>query len=221
MHARETGVDFVVMTTHGRSGGRAFGVGSVASDLVHNLDVPILVMRPGVDSPAQPLEPGFRHVLVPLDGSERSEEVLPAARELAYPFGSSVTLLRVIEHGLWPMNVLELQVQDALLKHDAHRYLDGVAERIAPLWVQPSVAVTTHESIARGILDAAENVGADLIAMATHARTGVSRMVLGSVADEVLRSTRLPLLLFGPAAVARHHAEVVAAERAVSIGIAG
>ena len=214
-HARETGVDFVVMTTHGHGGLRPFGVGSVASHLVHHLDVPILVMRPSSEAPDMPIAPSFQHVLVPLDGTDRSEEVLPAARELAYPFGSSVTLLRVIEHGVWPINVLEVQVQDVKRKDDARAYLDDVARRISPMWVTPTIAITTNESAAAGILDASEDTGADLIAMATHGRTGVSRMVLGSVADEVLRSTRLPLLLFGPAAVTRSHAIAEATERAI------
>lgn len=212
-HARENGIDFVVMTTHGRSGARSFGAGSVALSLVHDLEVPVLVLRPDGDAPARPGAPSFRHVLIPLDGTPRSEDVLPAARELAYPFGSGATLLRVIEHGLWPMNVIEVQVEDVHRKAAAHVYLDRVAQTVAPGWTRPDVAVTTHRSVAQGILEAAEQVGADLIAIATHGRTGMARMMMGSVAAEVLHDTRLPLLLFGPAASSRRHAALTADRR--------
>ena len=214
-HAREAAIDFVVMATHGPRSDSPFTVGSVASRLVHELEMPLLLLRPDSDLPVAPPSPSFQHVLVPLDGSPRSEEVLPAARALAYPFASSVTLLRVIEHGIWPVNALEVQLGDGHRKDAARAYLGDVAERITATWVPPTVAVTTHESVARGILESADTVGADLIAMATHGRTGVSRLVLGSVASEVLRATRIPLLLFGPAAVARAHADIEATGRAI------
>lgn len=214
-HALESSIDFVVMSSHGQGGVRPFGVGSVASRLVHDMAVPVLVMRPDSDSPAMPAAPAFRQVLVPLDGSRRSEEVLPAARELAYPFGSDVTLLQVIEHGLWPMNVIELQQRDVDRKEAARAYLEGVGERMRDMWAEPSLAVAAHGSVAQGILDAAEGTGADLIALATHGRAGLSRLVMGSVAAELLRATHLPLLLFGPAAATRLHANQEVAERAI------
>lgn len=214
-HARRAGVDFVVMTTHGLGGGRPGTLGTVAQHLVHELAMPILLLRPDGVTPATPEAPLFRHVLVPLDGTARSEDVLDAARELAYPFASSVTLLSVIEHGLWPMNVAEVQLDDVGRKARARAYLERVALKLARAWVRPDIAVSAHESVAAGILESADRVGADLIAMATHGRTGVPRMVLGSVAAEVLDSGRLPLLLFGPAASRQREDEDAAVHRAL------
>jgi nucleotide-binding universal stress UspA family protein len=214
-HAAESSIDFVIMSSHGQGGTRPFGVGSVASRLVRDMEVPVLVMRPDSDAPNTPDVPAFRHVLVPLDGSPRSEDVIPAARELAYPFASDVTLLQVVQHGLWPINVIEVQQLDVHRKERAHRYLSAVADRIRGLWADPGLAVAAHESVPDAILQAADGVGADLVAMATHGRAGLSRLVMGSVAAEVLRSTRLPLLLFGPAAADRRRAEHEAAERAI------
>lgn len=211
-HAKRVHVDFVVMTTHGFGGMHPGAIGTVAQRLVHELEVPILLLRPDRPNPAPPDAPFFHHVLVPLDETARSEEVLEAARQLAYPFGSHVTLLRVVEHGVWPMNVIELQVADAKRKASARAYLERVAEDVALKWVTPDLAVTADESVASAILDSADRVGADVIAMATHGRTGVPRMVLGSTAAEVLNAGRLPLLLFGPAA-SRHLKDEEAAMR--------
>lgn len=204
-YATANGIDLIVMATHARSGSHSTGAGSVAARLVHEADVPLLLLRPNGELQVQTALPAFRHVLVPLDGSARSEDVLFAVRRLAEPFGSSVTLLQVIEHGVWPMNLLEVQVEDVARKAVAHRYLDGVAGRLAAEWMRPDVAVVTHRSLAQGILQAADELGADTIAMATHGRTGMPRVVMGSVAAEVLYRSRLPVLLFGPAAASRHH----------------
>lgn len=216
-HAHRVRADFVVMTTHGFGGRRRGSPGIVAQRLVHELEVPLLLLRPDGPTPAEPDAPYFRHVLVPLDETARSEEVIDTARQLAHPFGSSVTLLHVVEHGLWPMNVLEVQLEDAKRKAMARTYLGRVAQDVALKWVTPDIAVTAHESIAAGILESADRVGADLIAMATHGRTGVPRMVLGSVAAHVLNAGRLPLLLFGPAASRQRRQDEAAMRRALEV----
>ena len=216
--ARTSLADLVVMTSHGRAGERRAGIGAVASHLVRHAEVPVLVLRPAPDTADAPTASIFRHVLVPLDGTPRSEDVLPVSRRLVQPFGSAATLLRVVSSPASSRGHAEAVLEQAKQRAEAHDYLDRVAERVAPTGLRPSVAIAAHESIERGILDVARDVGADLIAMATHGRTGVPRIVMGSVAEEVLRSTALPLLLFGPAA-ARHldtRTAAVAASAAVT-----
>ena len=206
--ARNTFADVVVMTARGTP---KPGAGAVVAHLVRQLGVPVLLLRPDALTTGAAID--FRHVVVPLDGSERSEDVLPAARRLAHPFGSRATLLRVLDPGGRSRSGRE---EDPERTHELETtsYLEGVAGRMAVDWVQPSLVMRRHPSVASAILEVATDEGADVIAMATHGRTGVSKLMLGSVAEEVLRSSRLPLLLLGPAAARRHAAAMQAVAEA-------
>ena len=124
---------------------------------------------------------GSHTILVPLDGSELAERALPYAVTLARQYGSTVLLLEVADH-----------------RHpaaDAEVYLRRWAERLAVV-----CGVAAAHDVAAGqagpsIVDEAAQRGVDLIVMATHARTGVERMVMGSVADYVLHHAGAPVLL--------------------------
>src|SRR5205823_5964004 len=95
-HARATGTDLIVMTTHGRGALSRFWLGSVADDLVRRLSVPVLLLRPSEKGPAPAALPGFRHVLIPLDGTALAEQALEPALQLAGPTSAQFTLLRVV-----------------------------------------------------------------------------------------------------------------------------
>ena len=157
----------------------------------------------------------YEKVLVPLDGSPLSESVLPHAEEIAAKFGSEVVLVRVVAtlgellRELLPQGGLqsagasaELGIKVAERQHEseraeAERYLAGIAGRLR------SKSFKVHDRVEEGgpsqaILAAARATGAGLIAMSTHSRTGLPRSVLGSVADEVVRESHLPVLLIHP-----------------------
>jgi nucleotide-binding universal stress UspA family protein len=83
-------------------------------------------------------------------------------------------------------------------KESAAEYLEEQAERMRRRGLRVTVSVAVDPQAAHGILAEAEAVGCDLISMATHGRGGVSRVVLGSAADKVLRGTKVPVLLYRP-----------------------
>jgi nucleotide-binding universal stress UspA family protein len=204
--------DLVVMTTHGRGPLGRFWLGSVADKLLRQLPVPLLLVHPGESAPDLTAEPSFGHILVPLDGSDLAEHMLTPATTLGGLMGAHYTLLRVIKpvHPSLPytegLSIAEMaeeiieQIQrlQRELWEEAERYLTGVAERLRAraLRVQTRVAVEDHTASA--ILHEATRCGADLIALETHGRGGLSRLFLGSVADKVLRGSTLPLLLQRP-----------------------
>ncbi len=140
----------------------------------------------------------YTRILVPLDGSELAEEVLPYVRILARAFQASIELLRVFEpvspsvadpdHGLYLDRIVEsirIQTQD---------YLEAVASSLREEGL--TVASTVHEgSPATHIVHEAEKKSVSLIAMSTHGRSGMSRWVLGSITDKVLHATTKPLLV--------------------------
>lgn len=139
----------------------------------------------------------YKRVLVPLDGSTVAEAILPFLLEIAGPLDMDVVLVRVLEP--IPPTVLEgarhVLVEDVEARRaDAAAYLAPIAERLRARGVRAETAVRRGEP-ADEIVEGARDAGADLIAMTTHGRTGLRRLVFGSVAEAVLRHANVPVFL--------------------------
>ncbi|HEX6104684.1 MAG TPA: universal stress protein [Gemmatimonadales bacterium] len=208
-------IDLVVMTTHARGGvGRAW-LGSVADGLVRRSVTPVLTLRPRANgSPPEhrtayphvpvSVHPGFGHVLLPLDGSTAGEAMIEHAVGVAGDEGVRYTLLRVLtaeesplrailpRHGETPSSRTQRATVEATL--------EAGAEALRRRGLDARAQVITDDAPARGILAYAGEHGVDLIAMTTRSSGGLERLLLGSVADEVLRGWHGPLLLRHPAA---------------------
>jgi nucleotide-binding universal stress UspA family protein len=149
----------------------------------------------------------YGKILVPLDGSELAEGVLPYVRELAGRFDSEVVLLQVVtpvsrllaETAPVSMGEATLGAEAASEAAEAERkeamsYLEGVVRRLKAGNVSARWEVI--EGIAGDVIvEYAHREGVDLIAMSTHGRSGLVRLVYGSVADHVLRHAGTPVLL--------------------------
>jgi nucleotide-binding universal stress UspA family protein len=141
-------------------------------------------------------------VLVPIDGSQLALEALPAAADLAGSLGADVRLLWVIEPPAAPFIV-----SDEYVTFDpsadlvaARQYLDGVAATLRARGL--TVEVDAELGIAASTIAlVAREQHATVIAMTTHGRSGLARLVLGSVAAGTLRQTGVPLLLVRPLAM--------------------
>lgn len=186
------GVDLIAMATHGRSGLRRVLVGSVAEAVVRAVPVPVLLLRG--QSAWKPWATG--RILVPLDGSEQSEAVLAVVERLAGPRDLMLSLLEVIAPFPAAAQARLTQLKDliAFRRAEAERYLTKVAEPLVDEGVRVTWAVQ-YGRPAELITAAAAEERADLIAMATHGRRGLERLFFGSVAEEVLRSASVPVLL--------------------------
>lgn len=220
-HVESRGIDLVVMTTHGRGGPSRAWLGSVADALVRRLRVPILLARSRTVGPVGVAAPPVRRVLVALDGSPIAEEVLERALALGTPNQTEYLLFRVVTPAAavplrYPGDpvgsVLAYPSEIGLATEAARNYLVGVAERIRRPGVPVNVRVAVHTQPARAIIDMAHEVDADLVALVTHGHGSLVRVLLGSVADKVIRGARVPTLVYRPEAVAAH--SVVAASAA-------
>ena len=208
--AREVGADLIVMTSHGRTGLARMWLGSVADAVVRNSPVPVLVLRPIVDAnDRRAAHHLFKHVLIPLDGSALAADIFPTATAIAQAGGAKITLLRVIA----PVPLATVTdapvpiayapiVPDAIatghLASEVAAELDEIARRLKGLGhldVHSDVIVDGHTAPA--VIDYARAREVDLIAMCTHGR-GASRLLVGSVAEKVLRGSGLPTLLHRP-----------------------
>jgi nucleotide-binding universal stress UspA family protein len=211
--AEAAGADLVVMTTHARGALGRLWLGSVADELLRHLRVPLLLIRPGNGTPDLTAHALPRQIVVPLDGTPLAEQMIRPAAELGKLSGAGITLLRVIKPvvALTPQPVggasmgqmaAELverlrTVQDSLRK-EAIAYLESVARPLRAEGLHVLTRVALEEQPALAVLHEAEAQGAGLVALATHGRRGISRLVLGSVADKVVRGAQFPVLLCRP-----------------------
>lgn len=146
----------------------------------------------------------FRHILVPLDGSQFSETAVPAVVELASRFGSKVTLIVVIQtptilaYGYGPGYADLLITLRKEARREAVAYLEKHRRWLKAKGLNVQVKINEMEPVADAILNTVEATHADTIVMSTHGRGGVRRWVYGSVADRVLRHATVPVLLIRP-----------------------
>jgi len=202
--------DLVAMTTHGRGGLARVWFGSVADRLVREVPGSFLLLRPD-QQPGAGAAPFFQRVLVPLDGSDTSEEIL-AHTEALGPAGSVAhVLVTIVEPPAADMLFLdfspavelangqrELDEALRLRVERATNYLDMIAERLRARGDVATTHVAVSGNAARAILGIVESEGVDAIALTTHGQGGIARTVLGSVADKLVRASPVPVLLYRP-----------------------
>lgn len=198
----EGGIDLIVMATHGLGGIQRAWLGSVADGLVRRVGCPILLIRPDdARGEGERASIPFRRVLVPLDGSPASEQILPRVVPLAQAGTTRFALVRVVPPALaigrhvMPLDEQRLAEVSDTARHELERVAAGLRDR----GFDAVTHVVGHQTPARAILDMAAKAGAELIAMTTRSEGILARMVLGSTADKVLRGSHLPLLILHPA----------------------
>lgn len=179
------GHDVALLNWHGnRWQGRTLS-GSVANRVLVSSPVPILYFPPpGADDDAPPSTPRrFDRVLVMLDGSPEAEDILPCAERMARTLGSDLHLFRAVNPG-----------QDLSARwRDADRYLTALAHHLGSRGIVCKVRVRTGPTrlaVAKLLKEGA----IDAVALATHARSGLAHLFLGSFAKQLLRSARVPIL---------------------------
>ena len=196
-------IGLVVMTTHGRGGLQRAWLGSTADSLIRHCMIPILLARPSEET--REIGPDSDHpigsVLAALDGSDTAETALHDAFELGITDDASLILIHALQPPVaaaspYLPHTIQL-TQDEMEAREEHMkgYLEDVTAEdwLAGRAVETRVRVDYHPAPA--ILEVAEEENVDLIALGTHGRGGLRRLVLGSVADKVIRGTHRPVLV--------------------------
>jgi nucleotide-binding universal stress UspA family protein len=194
-------IDLVVMTTHGRGALSRAWLGSVADQLVRQLAMPVLLVRPHESDPADSANPPhIAHIMITLDGSDWSASIVAPATALGRLTGARYTLVQAIEiiapdygFGSYAPSADEMNAW----MQQARQYLDHIATgmRAEGLQVQTEVVIG---SPAITLLDYAREHAVDLLAITTHGRSGAARLLLGGVADKLVRGAGVPVLLHRP-----------------------
>jgi nucleotide-binding universal stress UspA family protein len=195
-HIAHRQADLVTMTTHGRSGISRLWMGSVASDVVRRSPSPVLIIRPDESGSRDEPAPPFRRVLVPLDGSPADDDAIDDVLAVAGADDVEFTLLHVIVPVVYLAEPPQVSVlTEVELEGAAERYLEETARKLRPRGFTVTTRVVTHTQPARAILEYAKEWGADLLAMESHARNALERLLLGSTTDKVIRASHVPVLV--------------------------
>jgi nucleotide-binding universal stress UspA family protein len=194
-YVRTRGIGLVVMTTHGRGGLSRWWLGSVADRLVRRTPAPVLLLHPR-ESP-QPT--AFRRILVALDG-EGDEAVLEPALALgSLGRGASYILIRVVPPatpvvGALPAYSTHLGTWAKRQDIEARNHLARLSATLRARGVEVSTEVVPADRVAETLLDTARARSVDLVAVGTHGAGPAERLILGSVADKVIRGAEQPVL---------------------------
>lgn len=207
-HAKDNDIDFILMATHGRSGIGRWLMGSTADKVLRASPVPVLLVRAGDSLTAARVQEMGRTLLVPLDGSEHAESVLPYVEALAAgngPVKTRIILLRVYERPFvtadYPMPDWEEHVERIVgqFRKTAEDYLAKLREKLpGSLDVRTEVL---EGNPADQIIRYAQKQALEMIVMATHGNSAIAQWEFGGTADKVVRNSRSPVFLVKPEAV--------------------
>ena len=198
--------DLLVMSSHGRGPLSRFWLGSIADHLIRHVSVPILLLRPkdGDSAPVSQEEFHFNSALVALDLSPESESILQPLTAFATLLDTHVTLLHVVEPILgvyggmpsYPAPMSPDVIESTRIR--AQQYLDELADRLRGNGLRVATKVLFSMGIAGTVLTECEQSHKDFVALTTHGATGFRRLLMGSVADKVIRGSDRPVLILRP-----------------------
>ncbi|HSK04246.1 MAG TPA: universal stress protein [Kofleriaceae bacterium] len=186
----EPAFELAVIGTHGRTGLSRFLLGSVAEKVVRHAPCSVLAVRTEGEVGS------FTHALVPVDFSDGARHAIDRAAELVRPGGAGITLLHIIEA---PVSYSGELPDPELLRELDRRGAESLERTATELRSRVTVPVTARSRVGwpgAEILAALDHDPTiDLIVMGSHGRTGIKRVLLGSVAEKVVRHARCPVLV--------------------------
>jgi nucleotide-binding universal stress UspA family protein len=206
--AAEIHVDLIVMSTHGRTGWQRVLLGSTAERVVQHAPCPVLIVRQSKTSQKHALK--LKKIAVPVDFSDCSVEGLTYALKLARGFGAELLLLHALHiyHYSTPVVVYTVAELNRFAREGAKERMRELARgtNFGGVKVETVIKMGRQTgSSARTICHYAEKISADLIVTSTHGRTGLPHVLIGSVAEQIVRYAKTPVLVVPTRAKQQHH----------------
>jgi len=199
----------VAIATHGRSGVERWLLGSVAEKVLRGTTNPLLLVRADEVANAEG-KASLRSIVVPLDGSELAESVLPSVIELSKKLKMEIIVTRAYEfpvaayYGSEAYYAPDYEDLSAQLREEARVYLEKKVEELRSAGLEKVSFVLLEGPSANEIITLARKTPDNLVAMCTHGRSGVKRWILGSVTEKVVRHSGDPVLVVRAAGSGTH-----------------
>lgn len=197
-------IDIIAAASHGHSGIRRWVIGSTIDKIIRGTKAPVLLVHSKEKGSISRQVAAFTHVLLPLDGSKAAEAALPITEFIANKTNVRVSLLRVVsplvDQYAGPPEGYVVDYTGKVMQALEEEAVDYL-KQTAKLFEEKGILVSTTMIVgtpASETLKYIEKQKVDLVVMSTHGRTGFGRWILGSVADKVLHSVEIPLLLIRP-----------------------
>ncbi|KYH24148.1 universal stress protein [Halalkalicoccus paucihalophilus] len=192
----DTGIDLVCMGTRGHTGLDRVLLGSVTTRIIRTVDIPVLSVKPKLTEALSESvkRGGFENILIPTDGSKPAREAVTHALDLARTYDATLHALYVVDRGAyasrpgWTWDELQ-----QVLEQNGETIVEDVQSRAAADGVSVAAEITygvPHQAIG----EYCDQHGIDLVVMGTHGRSGLSRRLIGSVTERVLRKSAEPVL---------------------------
>lgn len=199
-------IDMIACSTHGRSVMGRVVHGAAAWQALAGSKVPVLLRHAEEESTTGYANPSMRRIMVPLDGSQYAEKALPLAQELALEWGAQLVLVRVmtIAGTLGAPTVDYYAVQYETEMAEAGDYLKTVAATLKGAVTTKTCAGAVVDRLAEVI----DTMKITDVVMASHGRTGLSRVILGSVADSLIHRVHVPIVVIPALAPLQPHQQV-------------
>ena len=202
-------MDYIMLTSHGRSGFDALVSGSNCQKIVRLSNVPVITLKHpehsiGDSSPTL----SFQRVMCPLDFSDFSKKALDVAVDICQEFGGTLVLAHAVDSRLeYPMMEPGVGIQDALHREeDARGYLETIAQEVGDVFTDIRVVTgTPYRELVK--LMTTENI--DLAVMTTHGYRGLSHLLLGSNAERLVRLSPCPVLTIHPEINKKKKTEII------------
>jgi nucleotide-binding universal stress UspA family protein len=202
---QQNDIDLIIMSSIGHSGIKVGKMmGSVADHICRTVPTPVLLVRPQKNHQIEAKKQLISHILLTLDGSELSRLALPVGEELATKLKIPITLFQMA-HLIIPMSEdgTALDVNPfydyTKLNEDVENLVNtemaALEKKLREKDLNATHLVVSGVSAADEIIEASKKVGADLVVMSTHGRSGLGRWVIGGVAEKIIRHSGVPVLL--------------------------
>lgn len=199
-YTEKSDTSLIIMATHGRSGIMFWATGSVANKVLHEIRIPILLIRAKAPALKEGKRGLFSKILVPLDGSAKGETILAHVTGLTKELKSEVTLFQTIApgkhvHTIGGLNYVRFAEQHIeSTKANVQKYLKEVGRRFKDTKATVKYELKVGDPAAE-IIKFADETGASLVAISTHGHSGIERWTFGSVTHKLLHSGNTHVLL--------------------------
>lgn len=193
-YAQDLDVDLIVMGTHGRRGPRRLLLGSVTEEVARRAICPVLTVREHKHAFSIPV---VRNILVPIDFSDASERIVEVAEQIARSTEASLTLMHVVDIEFYPyygLTVDPVQLIERNMINISMNKLNDMVQTLRSRGLKANWETDTGHA-ARVVTDYADRNKVDMIIIGTHGRSGFNRLVLGSIAEKVLRTAPCPTVV--------------------------